>query len=328
MSELHVNELSHRYRGVEVLQSISFSLAPGEIFALMGGSGTGKSTLLKCLAGLEKQHTGTITLGGQTMDETTAAKRPVVLMFQDALLFPHMTLRENVAYALKTRGVKRQVRSDQAAVFLEKVGMLHAAERLPEQCSGGEKQRVALARALIAQPALLLLDEPFASLDETLRFQMLRWAKSLLKEAGTTAVFVTHAKDEAVAMGDTIGVMHEGRLFEKGSPAALARRPLYGPTADALGDGVRIGSTFVPASAVKVHRFTSNDDDAGWKAQVQSLFQTHGQLLVCLEVAGAAQALTIPAPFQMAEGEWLYISADSDSLVELAEQRGEHDETK
>jgi ABC-type Fe3+/spermidine/putrescine transport system ATPase subunit len=195
-----------------VFDQVRLEMKQGEILSLVGPSGTGKSTLLRCIAGLEQLTLGQIYIEGIDVTNLQANKRPVVMMFQQTLLFPHMTVLENVTYGLKMRKVKKKRRNEEGMELLEKVEMAKYANYYPYECSGGQQQRIALARALITKPKLLLLDEPFSSLDTDLRSSIRDWVRRLLKEEEITAIFVTHDKEESMIMGDLVAVMERKRF--------------------------------------------------------------------------------------------------------------------
>ncbi len=221
---VYCESLYKSFGDVTVVQDLTFSVPDGQILALLGPSGCGKTTSLRLIAGLEELDEGMIEIAGQLVADgrrhVPIEKRRVGMVFQDYAIFPHMNVAQNIAFGLQ-RGQARP-RVEQMLAF---VGLDGLGDRMPHELSGGQQQRVALARALAPQPAVLLLDEPFSNLDAALRLEMREDVRRLLKEAKTTAVFVTHDQEEALFMGDKIGVMHNSRLEQIGTPEEIFHRP-------------------------------------------------------------------------------------------------------
>jgi putative spermidine/putrescine transport system ATP-binding protein len=216
----------HRWYGpVHALNGLSIDIAPGELIALLGPSGCGKTTALRALGGLDEVDAGLILVDGKDMTHVPANKRNMGIVFQAYSLFPNMTARDNVAYGLRLRGVDRAIRTKKAEEMLDLVGLGVQASRYPHQMSGGQQQRVALARALAIEPSVLLLDEPLSALDAKVRRQLREEIRRIQIAVGTTTLFVTHDQEEALAMGDRVGVMSAGRLEQIAAPAELYDRP-------------------------------------------------------------------------------------------------------
>ncbi len=219
--------VSKTYGDIPVIQDASFEIRQGEILALLGASGCGKTTTLRLIAGFEQPDAGEIHIQGRLAAgpgfSIPPEQRSVGMMFQDFALFPHMTVAENVVYGLK--GMERSRQEKVLAGMLELVGMEGFDGRYPHQLSGGEQQRVAVARALAPCPAALLLDEPFSNLDADMRAQMRLEVLSILRRAGTTAILVTHDQEEAFTLADRVGVLNEGRLEQLDTPEAIYHRP-------------------------------------------------------------------------------------------------------
>jgi iron(III) transport system ATP-binding protein len=232
------------------VEGVSFGLAPGEVGVLIGPSGCGKTSLLRAVAGLERLQSGRIAIEGEVLSEpasgrhVAAEKRRIGMVFQDYALFPHLSITDNVAFGIAHR--PRAEREARVQQMLDLVGLAHAARRAPHQLSGGQQQRVALARALAPAPRLLLLDEPFSSLDVDLRERLAQEVRTILKASGTTALLVTHDQLEAFAIGDRIGVMNQGRLEQWDDAYALYHRPATRFVAGFIGHGV-----FAPARIVE-----------------------------------------------------------------------------
>ena len=226
VSDLSLRDLSKAFPGQgEVLRNVSLSVPSGERFALLGASGSGKTTLLRLVAGLERPDAGDILLGGTSLLSLPAEKREVGLVFQNPLLFPHLSVAANLAFGPQVRGVQKREIAGEVTEMLSRVGLSGYGDRLPRQLSGGQEQRVALARALMTRPRLLLLDEPFSALDAPLRRELRAWVVALQRESGTTTVLVTHDQEEALAVAQRIGFFSGGRLVQVGSPENFYERP-------------------------------------------------------------------------------------------------------
>ncbi|MDH4172048.1 MAG: ABC transporter ATP-binding protein [Acidimicrobiia bacterium] len=264
--------ITKRFDDVTAVDAIDLDIDDGEFFALLGPSGCGKTTTLRMIAGLDFPTEGSLKIFGDEVGTLPPNKRPVNTVFQSYALFPHMTVSENVAFGLK---MQKTPKGAVAQLVGDAIGLVHLdgmEKRKPTQLSGGQQQRVALARALVNSPKVLLLDEPLGALDLKLRQAMQLELKALQREVGITFVFVTHDQEEALTMSDRIGVMHEGRLLQVGSPENIYERPANRFVADFIGqtnllegtvedettvcltNGVRIpaASSFAPGTAVAV----------------------------------------------------------------------------
>ncbi|MFQ5460186.1 MAG: ABC transporter ATP-binding protein [Anaerolineae bacterium] len=210
---------------IAALQGVSFPVALGEVAALLGPSGCGKSTTLKVVAGLESPDTGTVLWDGAPVDAVPPHRRGFGLMFQDLALFPHLGVRDNVAFGLRMAGLDGTAAASRVTELLDLVGLPGMGDRDIGRLSGGERQRVALARALAPRPRLLMLDEPLGSLDRGLRERLMADLRSILAATNQTAIYVTHDQDEAFALADRVVVMNDGRVEASGSPEGLYRNP-------------------------------------------------------------------------------------------------------
>ena len=235
---------------VRALDGVSIDIAAGEFFTLLGPSGCGKTTLLRAIAGFEPQDSGTITLGGLALDGLPPHRRPVNTVFQSYAVFPHMTVAENVSFALEMQKRPRAEIAARVEEMLALVRLSGLGGRKPNQLSGGQQQRVALARALAAFPRLLLLDEPLSALDLKLRNEMRLELKRLQAETGITFVFVTHDQHEALTMSDRIAVMRDGQVLQVGTPEEIYERPAQRFVADFIGE-----ANLLPARRVAPRRF-------------------------------------------------------------------------
>src|SRR5579862_9563661 len=220
---IRFEQVTKRYRGAPVVNDVSLRIDAGEFFVLLGPSGSGKSTLLRLAAGLTEVHHGRISLHGR--DVTHVRARGVGLVFQHYALFRHMTVGENVEFALRVRGIRRRARAARRDELLQLVALEGYAGRLPGQLSGGQQQRVAVARALAHEPQVLLLDEPFGALDAKIRVELRDTIRQVQRRLGMTTILVTHDQEEAFTLADRIGIMHNGRLLETGRAETLYRRP-------------------------------------------------------------------------------------------------------
>ncbi len=261
-----LDQVTKRYQGVPVVNDVSIDIGDGEFFVLLGPSGSGKSTLLRAVAGLTGVDHGRISLHGRDVTHVPAQKRDVGLVFQNYALFRHMTIADNIEFALRVRRMRAHARRERRRELLRLVALEGMDERLPAQLSGGQQQRVAVARALAHKPEVLLLDEPFGALDAKIREELRRTIRQVQRELGITTVLVTHDQEEAFALADRIGVMNFGRLLEVGRPDELYTRP-----------ATRFVATFLGAANLLLGRQTksgvrfgaSEADGAGMDAQAQ-----------------------------------------------------------
>ena len=233
---VEVRGLTKKFGEVTAVDDVSLDFVRGEIFAILGSSGCGKTTLLRMLAGFEPPTAGRIIIDGVDMTDAPPYERPVNLMFQSYALFPHMTVFDNVAYGLKKeRAAKPEIQA-RVKEMLALVKLESLAERKPDKLSGGQQQRVALARALVKRPKLLLLDEPLAALDKKLREHTQFELANLQYQLGTTFVVVTHDQDEAMVLASRIGVMAEGRIVQVGTPGEIYEFPANRHVASFVGN--------------------------------------------------------------------------------------------
>ena len=220
---VQLNQVSKSFGLTHAVDSVSLAVHPGELFAVLGPSGSGKTTLLRLIAGFERPDGGSVTVGGRDVAGNGTwvppERRRIGMVFQDYALFPHLTVERNVAFGCGRGNRDRPQRA------LELVGLQHKADRHPHELSGGERQRVALARALAPEPDVVLLDEPFSSLDATLRADLRREVELILRDAGATAILVTHDQEEALTLADRLALMRDGRIVQVGAPEAVYAQP-------------------------------------------------------------------------------------------------------
>jgi sulfate/thiosulfate transport system ATP-binding protein len=222
---IRIEQVSKLYQGVPVVNDVTIEINTGEFFVLLGPSGSGKSTLLRSLAGLTSIDHGRISLHGRDATELPARRRGVGMVFQQYALFRHMTVAQNIEFALRVRRVGAAQRRRRREELLQLVALEGYDERYPSQLSGGQQQRVAVARALAHEPAVLLLDEPFGALDARIRVELRDTVRAVQRRIGMTTILVTHDQEEAFALADRLGVMQMGRLLETGTPGQLYRYP-------------------------------------------------------------------------------------------------------
>jgi len=225
MASISLRHLRKHYAGQAVLHDLSLDIKDGEFVALVGPSGCGKSTLLRMVAGLEAVDDGEILLGRQRLNEIAPRERNIAMVFQNYALYPHMSVAENLGFALRLQGVRPAVRKQRVDAVAEILNLQGLLERRPAQLSGGQRQRVAMGRAIIREPQAFLFDEPLSNLDAKLRVQMRTEIKALHQRLGTTTLYVTHDQIEAMTMADRIVVLKDGRIEQVGTPLELYDRP-------------------------------------------------------------------------------------------------------
>ena len=233
---LQLRSLAKDFDGHVAVDNISIDIARGEVFALLGSSGCGKTTLLRLLAGFETPSAGTILLDGRDLAGLAPYERPLNMMFQSYALFPHLSVGDNIAFGLKRDKLPTREIEARVAAMLDLVQLASFAKRKPHQLSGGQQQRVALARSLAKKPQLLLLDEPLGALDRKLREETQIELAGIIHDVGVTCVMVTHDQDEAMALATRIGVMSEGRLLQVGAPDEVYENPNSRFVADFIGN--------------------------------------------------------------------------------------------
>ncbi len=234
-SHILIRNLTKRFGAFAALRDVTLEIDAGELICFLGPSGCGKTTLLRVIAGLEKQDDGTVEIGGRDVSDLPPAARDFGIVFQSYALFPNLSVNDNVGYGLVNRGASRANRAARVAELLALVGMPEQGTKYPAQLSGGQQQRVALARALATSPGLLLLDEPLSALDARVRARLRDEIRTLQRRLGVTTILVTHDQEEALAMADRIVVMNEGTIEQIGTPAQIYARPTSAFVADFVG---------------------------------------------------------------------------------------------
>lgn len=347
---LAISGLRHAYGSNEVIKGLSFSLNKGTIGCLLGASGCGKTTVLRCIAGFEPVQAGEIWLNGQLVSRrgvrVPTEARHVGMVFQDYALFPHLTVAENIAFGL--RNGNRAAHAHRVDEVLEIVRLTELRDKYPDELSGGQQQRVALARALAPRPDLLLLDEPFSNLDVDLRTQLSAEVREILKQQNTTAILVTHDQHEALSLADEIGLMRDGAIEQWDTPYRLYHEPASRYVADFIGQGTFLPGTVLGDQRIKVElgvfqgsiprdwpQGTAVDvllrpddilhDDAS-PLQAQVLHKAfHGaEFLYALQLPGGGRVMSlVPSHHNHAIGEKIGIRLEIDHLVAFRRDSGD-----
>ena len=243
MTALTIERINKRYGNLHILKDISVPIAQGEFVSLLGPSGCGKNTTLRCVAGFERPDSGRILFGNRDMTRALPEHRDVGMVFQSYALFPHMTVAENLGFGLEVRKVPPAERKRRIDEVLSMVRLTGYEGRFPRELSGGQQQRVALARALVIEPSVLLLDEPLANLDATLRDEMRFFIRDLQRRVGITSIYVTHDQSEAMVMSDKIVVMNAGVISQFGAPRDIYERPASQTVAAFIGRSNTLSGT-------------------------------------------------------------------------------------
>lgn len=304
--------VSRHFGSIRAVDGVNLDIAEGTFFAMLGPSGSGKTTCLRLISGFEQPTGGHIRIFGNDCSGVPPNRRNVNTVFQDYALFPHMNVRDNVAYGLMVKGVDKRTRLSRADELLALVKLDHHGSRKPGELSGGQRQRVALARALINEPRVLLLDEPLGALDLKLREAMQDELKALQQRLGITFVFVTHDQGEALSMADQIAVFSDGKIAQIGTPAEIYEKPRTRFVADFVGSSnvlsaemaARFGGPACPASLrPEAVRFV--DEGARVRGQVQALRYLGSGTRVVVTVPGGDLSVFVtkglPVPVQGAE---------------------------
>jgi iron(III) transport system ATP-binding protein len=272
-----VRAVTKRYGAAAVVDRVSFRIEAGTLVTLLGPSGCGKTTTLRMIAGLETPNEGRVVIGGRDVTTWAPAERNVSLVFQSYALFPHLTVIDNVAYGPRARGVRPAAAHAQARGVLELLGLTGLEARLPAQLSGGQQQRVALARALVLEPTALLFDEPLSNLDARLRRRVRDEIRALQRRLGLSVVYVTHDREEALAVSDRIIVMDHGRIVEQGAPAELFESPRTRFVADFLAE-----ANIVRGRLLAVHGELGDVEIAGHVVRVPHRGFEKGDVIVAI----------------------------------------------
>jgi spermidine/putrescine transport system ATP-binding protein len=296
---IELRGVTKRYGGNVALREIDVEISDGEFFCLLGPSGCGKTTTLNLIGGFVGPSEGTIWLRGKRIDTLPPHKRPVNTVFQSYALFPHMSVRDNVAFGLKMDRVNRAETARRVDEALALVGLEEFGSRSPAQLSGGQQQRVAVARALVKRPAVLLLDEPLGALDLKLRQRLQVELSEIHREVGTTFVYVTHDQEEAMSMADRIAVMNHGRIEQLGAPFEIYRRPASRFVADFIGDANFLDVRLAGADAVLADGTRVPCNQAGMSGEASLMVRPESLRVGDVEGAptGALRGRTVQSSF-------------------------------
>jgi putative spermidine/putrescine transport system ATP-binding protein len=318
----------HGAGAVRAVEHVDLTIDAGEFFTLLGPSGSGKTTVLRMIGGFTLPTAGRVRIGGEDVTNAPPYARAVNTVFQDYALFPHMTIRENVAYPLMVRKVERVQRDQRADELLALVQLPGVGERRPAQLSGGQRQRVALARALIGQPQVLLLDEPLGALDLKLREQMQSELKALQRRLGITFLFITHDQHEALSMSDRIGIFNAGRLEQVGTPQAVYDAPAtrfvahFVGAANVLeGDAARSLTGHAQAMLRPERITTGASGGARASGQVSEVQYFGAFTRVRVETGGTRVQADLPSGRGLAvpeTGQWVHLHWDAGAVHALA----------
>jgi iron(III) transport system ATP-binding protein len=244
LADVIISNVKKSYGSVVALHDISLIVPSGSFFTLLGPSGCGKTTLLRTIAGFHRQDAGTISVAGQVLDSMPVHKRDVGMVFQDYAIFPHISVRKNVAFGLQFQKLTRAEQNSRVMDMLEIVQLTHLADRMPHELSGGQQQRVGLARALVTRPQVLLMDEPLSNLDAQLRIDLRRELRSIQQNLGITTLYVTHDQEEALEMSDYVCVMHKGIIQHSDTPWTIYQEPANRFVASFVGSNNFLPVTF------------------------------------------------------------------------------------
>lgn len=342
---LELNHITQSYGTHIVLNDISFSLGDGTIACLLGSSGCGKTTVLRCIAGFEGVDAGNIAINGQVASRPgyllPPESRRIGMVFQDYALFPHLTVARNIAFGL--HGADDATRSARVNELLEIVGLAGAAQSYPQELSGGQQQRVALARALAPRPALMLLDEPFSNLDVEMRERLSIEVRDILKSLHTTTILVTHDQNEAFTFADQIGIMLQGRIAQWATPYTLYHEPANRQIAEFVGRGVFLPGIVLEGNRVKLELGELegdttlmaapgatvdvllrpddiiHDDASSLQARVLTKAFRGAEFIYTLELPGGGRVMSfVPSHHNHAIGEKIGIRLEIDHLVAFA----------
>lgn len=301
MSYLSIEDLSVRYGEVEALKSVDLDVEVGEIVAVIGPSGCGKSSLLRAVAGLQAASSGSISMAGSDLVDVPTHKRDLGLMFQDHALFPHLCVRDNIAFGLRMQKVSKAEQLERVAELLSLVGLAEFGDRRVDELSGGEAQRVALARALAPSPGLMMLDEPLGSLDRLLRQQLVGELRDLFVGLGVTAVHVTHDQAEAFALADRVVILNQGEVLQQGSPVDLWRNPTSAYVARFLGHEnlwtTERAEILVPIPAIQARPLQPNEKPTGLVVRVSKVEFSEGRFKVRATAVPEEAAAAHSVPF-------------------------------
>jgi len=332
MASVSLRDVAKAFDSVAIIKDVSLDIADGEFVALVGPSGSGKSTLLRMIAGLETVTSGTIEIGGRVVNDVPPKHRDIAMVFQSYALYPHMTVAQNLGFALKMRGHTKSEIQRRVAETASALNLTSLLDRYPRQLSGGQRQRVATGRAIVRDPAVFLFDEPLSNLDAALRVQVRAELRQLHRRLAVTSIYVTHDQVEAMTMADTIVVLRDGRIEQVGAPLDLYDRPMntfvatfigspamnliagtYRDRTVVLADGsaIAVDPRLTPPDGTRVtigirpdHFDVATD---GLSARVISLESTGAETLVMADLAGTVITIVTRARIGLKPGEPIHL---------------------
>lgn len=337
--DLELKNISVELSNKKILKSIDLKVNDGELISLLGASGCGKSTMLKTIAGILNQIEGSIILGGEVVDKLPAHKRKTVIVFQDFRLFPHMTVAENISFPLKMVGANKIKCREKALELLKKVQLNGFEDRHVDEISGGQMQRVALARALAAEPTVLLLDEPFSSLDFNLRKDMRELVLILQKEYKITTILVTHDQEEALTMSDRIAFMNNGIIEQYDSPENIFKNPANFTVAEYFAEGIYVDGKIINnrfiseicsvdiskdngkyKCLIRPHAVKVKKVENGTFIVISKIYQGDNYLLKLKNTSSNSELESIvPAPTDIFQGDRVEVELNKERLIFIAE---------
>jgi sulfate transport system ATP-binding protein len=303
MTGIQVEDVAKRYGDFTAVDNTTLAVPAGSLTALLGPSGSGKSTLLRMIAGLEQPDSGRVVISGEDVTSVPVRSREIGFVFQHYAAFKHMTVRDNVGFALTIRKTPKEKIAERVNELLELVHLEAYGHRYPSQLSGGQRQRMALARALAVEPRVLLLDEPFGALDATVRKELRAWLRRLHEEVHVTTIFVTHDQEEAMEVAGQIVVMNEGRIEQVGSPREIYEQPANAFVAGFIGPLTQLGSSLLRPHDVDIR---VEPVDGGIESQVKRVIHLGFEVRVELETGDGVSL-------------WSQLTREDAELLELVE---------
>ena len=323
-NSLLLEAIEKNYDSVKALKGVSLKIHPGEFCTLLGASGSGKSTILRVIAGFERLDSGRLELNDKDMSKMSIAERNIGMVFQNYALFPHMDVFHNIAFGLEMRKLDKSQIKEKVSEVLELVGLTNQKDRLPSALSGGQQQRVALARAIVIEPKILLMDEPLGALDKNLRNDMQKQIKNLHKNLKITVVYVTHDQDEAMFLSDKIVLMDEGEIIQTGTCEELYTKPKNKFVANFLGEcnfftldsGKKIS---IRPECLRITGDGDNDKNSFQVAIKDVVFQGRSIKLIANynEQEIIASVSPLEHKLESSDGDKIFLTYDNESLINI-----------
>ncbi|ARO14608.1 ABC transporter-like protein [Ketogulonicigenium robustum] len=340
MAEIVIDSIAKSFGTAVALREVSLTINDGEFVSLLGPSGCGKTTLLRIIAGLETASSGDIRVDGKSILGLPPKDRGLAMVFQNYAIFPHMTVAENIAFGLRMQKADEARVKAQVGKAAELLHISQYLDRYPNKLSGGQRQRVAVARALAVEPSVLLMDEPLSNLDALLRLEMRTELKSVLQEAGTTTVYVTHDQTEAMGLSDRIAIVYQGRIEQVGTPVDVYDNPatrfvggfigsppmnfITIPVADGVAGGqpVPAGVSGEVVMGLRGEAVTRTEDTSGLPLQINVVEPMGATLLVTGTIYGQMVRVSLPPRDTVAAGQTIYLAPDPTRLSWLSPETG------